>query len=125
MPVWRDDGKELFYVSAAGALMRVGVESGATWARTPPTHVIGPGYLLAPPVDIGRSYDISSDGQRFLVVKDSQGIDNTSSRSIIDQRLCINGRGGGEHDSAALSYAWARASISGMSSRAIPPDSRL
>ena len=46
-PLWARNGKELFYVSLTGTLMSVGVESGATWAATAPTQLIGRGYLLA------------------------------------------------------------------------------
>jgi len=45
---------------------------------------VGEGYLTAPPVDIGRSYDVSPDGQRFLMIKDGDGTAQTAaSRSII------------------------------------------
>jgi hypothetical protein len=82
-PLWARNGKELFYVSLTGTLMRVGVESGATWAPTAPTQLIGRGYLLAPPIDSGRSYDVSLDGQRFLMIKDSYTAENAGARSII------------------------------------------
>ena len=36
-PLWAPNGQELFYVSPAGALMRVGVERGPSWAATTPT----------------------------------------------------------------------------------------
>jgi hypothetical protein len=42
------------------------------------------GYLLAPPIDSGRSYDVSPDGQKFLMIKDSFGsTENAPSRSIV------------------------------------------
>jgi serine/threonine-protein kinase len=83
-PLWARDGKELFLVSLTGTLMRVGVESGATWGATLPTQLIGAGYMLAPPIDTGRSYDVSPDGKQFLVIKDSVGsTENGSVRGII------------------------------------------
>jgi hypothetical protein len=36
-PLWSRSGQELFFVSSTGALMRVGVERGASWAATAPT----------------------------------------------------------------------------------------
>ena len=82
-PLWSRNGRELFYVSLTGALMRVGIESGPASATTP-TQLIGEGYMTAPPIDIGRSYDVSPDGQRFLMIKDGDGSNQTAApRSII------------------------------------------
>jgi Tol biopolymer transport system component len=60
-PRWRSDGKELFYVAADSTLMAVAVRSGATFAAGPPTALFK--------VEAERSsfYDVTADGQRFLV----------------------------------------------------------
>jgi Tol biopolymer transport system component len=68
-PLWSPSGQELFYVSRTGAILRVGVGAGASWAATASEVAVKEGYATAPPVNIGRTYDISPDGQRFLVVK--------------------------------------------------------
>jgi serine/threonine-protein kinase len=68
-PLWSRDGPELFYVSPTGALMRVGVERAASWAATTPTMLLKDGSVMTPGNNLGRNYDISPDGQRFLVVK--------------------------------------------------------
>jgi len=82
-PLWSRNGRELFYVSLTGALMRVGIDNGPASA-TAPTQLIGEGYLTAPPIDLGRTYDVSPDGQRFLMIKDGDGTAQTAaSRSII------------------------------------------
>ena len=39
-PLWARNGQELFYLGPDGALMRVGVERGATWAATAPTKLL-------------------------------------------------------------------------------------
>ena len=67
-PLWSRTGEELFYVSPADAILRVGVERGASWAATTPATVVKEGYVN-PSGFPGRNYDISSDGQRFLMVK--------------------------------------------------------
>ena len=67
-PLWSRSGQELFYVSPAGAIMRVGVERGASWAATTPVVIVKEGYM-APAGFPGRSYDVSPDGQRFLMLK--------------------------------------------------------
>ena len=48
--------------------MRVGVERSATWAATTPTRVLGSGYYYGAGF-VGRTYDVSPDGQRFLMLK--------------------------------------------------------
>ena len=55
-----------------GALMGVQVKStGSSWAATSPVRVLEPGYWSSDE-RIGRQYDISPDGKRFLVVTPSR-----------------------------------------------------
>ena len=71
-PLWTKNGQELIYVSPTGALMRVGVSPGASWSATKPSVVVKEGYATNP-VWWGRSYDVSLDGQRFLMIKEGVG----------------------------------------------------
>jgi eukaryotic-like serine/threonine-protein kinase len=68
-PLWARSGKELFYVAADGVLMRVPVEAnGATWNAGTPAKLLEGRYLTE--VNSGvRMYDVSPDGQRFLMIK--------------------------------------------------------
>jgi eukaryotic-like serine/threonine-protein kinase len=75
-PLWARSGQELFYVSPTGALMRVGVERSASWSATTPTLLVKEGYFTTPGTNPGRMYDLSSDGQRFLMMKEG-GADQT------------------------------------------------
>src|SRR5262245_918427 len=69
-PLWSRTGQELFYVSPVGAILRVGVEAGTRWAATMPLTIVKEGYMTGQLVLFpGRSYDVSPDGQRFLVLK--------------------------------------------------------
>ena len=72
-PLWAASGQELVFASPTGALMRVGVDRGPTWAATPATLVVKEGYVTTPGSLSGRSYDIAPDGQRFLVIKEAGG----------------------------------------------------
>jgi len=72
-PLWAPNGEELFYLSPAGALMSIGVERGRSWAATSSTLVIKEGYFTVPAGSFGRTYDISPDGQRFLMLKEGGG----------------------------------------------------
>jgi Tol biopolymer transport system component len=69
-PAWSRSGDELFYVAPGGALMavRVDTRSEAFIAAAPVKVVEGP-YATGAPVT-GRNYDVSTDGKRFLMVKE-------------------------------------------------------
>jgi len=69
-PLWARSGQELFYASPTGAIMRVGVERGPSWAATPPTMLVKEGYFTMSDGNPGREYDVSPDGQRFLMIKE-------------------------------------------------------
>ena len=67
-PLWARNGQELFYVGADGALLRVPVEvSGATWHAGAPVKLFDGRYVNTG--TSGRTYDVSPDGQRFLMIK--------------------------------------------------------
>jgi serine/threonine-protein kinase len=73
-PLWSRDGRELFYVSPANALMRVGVERNSSWTVTTPTMLLKDGSVITLSGNPGRSYDVSPDGQRFLVLKPANAL---------------------------------------------------
>jgi len=58
--------------------MRVGVERGPSWAATTPTLVVKEGYFTSPGGNPGRTYDIAPDGQRFLMIKEGGGSEQTA-----------------------------------------------
>jgi dipeptidyl aminopeptidase/acylaminoacyl peptidase len=69
-PVWRPDGKELFFISADGKVMSVALRPGATFdgaAATPLFRI--PGDILD--LSVVTQYDVSPDGQRFLMNLDT------------------------------------------------------
>jgi serine/threonine-protein kinase len=80
-PIWTRAGQELIYVSPTGALMSVGVVRGPSWAATTPTVVVKEGYFTIPSW-WGRSYDVSPDGQRFLMIKEG-GADGAAAPTSI------------------------------------------
>jgi hypothetical protein len=64
-PVWRADGKEIFYVAPDSMMMAVPVESGENFFRPGAPKALFPTRLdLDPPA---REYDVTADGQRFLL----------------------------------------------------------
>jgi Tol biopolymer transport system component len=62
-PIWRRDGKELFYITPDGKLMSVEIKIGSTFEPGVPKLLfdVATARTLA-----GNSYDVSTDGQRFL-----------------------------------------------------------
>jgi eukaryotic-like serine/threonine-protein kinase len=68
-PKWRRDGKELFYLALDGKLIAVPIKLGATTVDPGipvplfQTRIEGAGGAA----DIFHQYDVSADGQRFLV----------------------------------------------------------
>jgi WD40-like Beta Propeller Repeat len=66
-PLWSRNRKELFYVTLEGAVMSVPVQQGTTWQHGPATQVVRPGYFHAG--EVYRTFDVSLDGQRFLMIK--------------------------------------------------------
>ncbi len=63
-PAWSPDGTELFYLSG-GKVMAVPIETKPAFKAGKP-RVLFQGSF-------SRGFDISADGQRFLMVKDQEG----------------------------------------------------
>jgi hypothetical protein len=64
-PVWRGDGRELFYRAADGKLMAVPVSSGADFAPGAPIPLFQP-RAAGGGLGVGWFYDVAPDG-RFLI----------------------------------------------------------
>jgi serine/threonine-protein kinase len=72
-PLWSRNGSELFYYVAPDTIMALPVRLGAEVVLgNPQVGAKGP-YSVA--INAGRHYDVSADGQRFLVLKDAQAPD--------------------------------------------------
>jgi eukaryotic-like serine/threonine-protein kinase len=68
-PVWSANGRELFF-RTGNKMMVVGITAGANFAATPPR------LLFEGSFDAGKAgtagYDVSPDGQRFLMVQPTE-----------------------------------------------------
>ena len=68
-PLWSPDGRELFYRDLdAEKLVVVDVETGAEFAASTPRVLFD--YCYFGDAAYGRTYDITPDGQRFVMVKE-------------------------------------------------------
>jgi serine/threonine-protein kinase len=72
-PLWAPNGQELLYLAPDGALMSVRVEPGAIWTASTPTKLFDGRqyYTGGGATNIPRTYDVSPDGKRFLMIKPS------------------------------------------------------
>jgi eukaryotic-like serine/threonine-protein kinase len=73
-PLWARRGRELFYLVEPGRMMAVPIQPGPTFVAGNPQVVFERRYFTAG----GRSYDVSPDGQRFLMIKDASATSDTS-----------------------------------------------
>jgi eukaryotic-like serine/threonine-protein kinase len=80
-PMWARNGRELFYLDASNTLNVAPVSAaGGTFVAGRPSKVFDANYATPFPP---RQYDVSTDGQRFLMLKDSSGGSNTTPASMI------------------------------------------
>lgn len=80
-PLWRRDGRELFFLTQDGILMAVDIHSGASFSAGIPHPLFRtfiPPYAGAPELP-AHGYAVSKDGQRFLV---NQAASDASVRSL-------------------------------------------
>jgi hypothetical protein len=73
-PVWAHNGRELelFYIDASDALMSVSVQAaGSSLERGNPIKLFDAGRYFVRSGFTARTYDVSADGQRFLMVKNN------------------------------------------------------
>lgn len=71
-PRWRRDGKELFFLSPDKKLMAVSVKAGATFEFREPVTLFQTRAREALSSEEAFTYDVSPDGQRFLINVNSE-----------------------------------------------------
>jgi hypothetical protein len=70
-PRWNRNGHELFYRNG-NKMMAVSVSTGAELISSPPRILFDQRYAFGANVTLAN-YDVSADGQRFVMVKDDPG----------------------------------------------------
>jgi hypothetical protein len=66
-PRWRQDGKELFYLSVDGKMMAAAVTTGASFESGSPVALFQTHRRQPISSQDHFSYDVTGDGQRFLI----------------------------------------------------------
>ena len=78
-PVWARDGRELFYLNGE-AVMAVSIDTEPSFAAGNPEVVFEGQYFGE---QGGRAYDVSPDGERFLMIKPVESMSITSQIIIV------------------------------------------
>ena len=68
---WSPDGRQLFYRGPDGSVIGVTVDTRAGFEAGPPQTVVREGYFTEGGGVFGRTYDVSADAKRFLMIKQS------------------------------------------------------
>jgi serine/threonine-protein kinase len=73
-PMWSRDGRELYYRDFDGGMWALPVEPGRVFAPGPAVRLFSnPSYSGRGKLMSARTYDLSPDGQRFLMIKAQPG----------------------------------------------------
>jgi eukaryotic-like serine/threonine-protein kinase len=81
-PTWRGDGKEIFYVGADGKMMAVPVELGESFFRPGTPRPLFQTTLSS--LSTTREYDVTPDGQRFLINQANDGVEEIPITVIVN-----------------------------------------
>jgi serine/threonine-protein kinase len=79
-PVWARNGRELFYLDGTNAVTSVPIRTAPTFSAGAPTKLFDGRYVGGP---FWRTYDVSRDGQRFLMIKDSATAEQPSTPTSV------------------------------------------
>jgi serine/threonine-protein kinase len=80
-PLWARSGRELFYLDGTNAVTSVPIQTTPSFTHGTPTKLFDGRYYSSTPN--GRTYDVSLDGQQFLMIKDNVAGDQTSTPTSI------------------------------------------
>jgi eukaryotic-like serine/threonine-protein kinase len=69
-PLWRNDGKEIFFITEEGKLMASEIRSGSGFESGIPRELFQAGMKSG--FGLGYGYVVSKDGQRFLLIAPAQ-----------------------------------------------------
>ena len=79
--MWARDGSELYYVSSRGSLMAIPIRTGSSFTYGSAASIIDMPFTNDPVERSGRSYDVSPDGDRFLMLEDAN--DSATSEIVV------------------------------------------
>jgi eukaryotic-like serine/threonine-protein kinase len=89
-PRWRGDGKELFYIGSDGKMMAAPVTTGANFDAGTPDPLFQAGARPAISSNDTFDYDVSRDGQRFLIITQAKSVENQPISVIVNWSARLN-----------------------------------
>ena len=69
-PIWRGDGKEIYYYGSDGTLVAAAVDAAGDQLEIGETHSLFPARRIFP---LGNPFDVSADGKKFLLMMPPAG----------------------------------------------------
>jgi eukaryotic-like serine/threonine-protein kinase len=88
-PLWARRGRELFFLDAANLLHGAAVTTSPTFGVATPFKILNNAYFVVSGIS-GRSYDISPDGKRFLLIKESRDANPRSTSTAASMVVVVN-----------------------------------
>jgi serine/threonine-protein kinase len=82
-PLWAKNGQGLFFLGLNGAVMTISVGHGAVWSAGNPTKLFDDAYFHGVGAGVGRTYDVSADGKRFLMIKQPGGSESSDTAAFV------------------------------------------
>jgi hypothetical protein len=89
-PRWRGDGKELFYIGLDGKMMVALVTTGANFDASTPGALFQAGVRPAISSNDTFDYDVSRDGQRFLIITQAKTGESQPISVIVNWNAKLN-----------------------------------
>jgi Tol biopolymer transport system component len=92
MPIWRRDGRELFYVAKDGMLTSVAIrQQGARPAVGDPQPLFPIRYVVSGPEPAQRPYDVAPDGERFVVIRRAPDVEPDDAVFVVNWTRALLG----------------------------------
>lgn len=89
-PRWRGDGKELFYLSSAGKMMAAPITIGTNFDAGTPVALFQTTPRQPVLVNDLLVYDVSRDGQRFLINTEVKQAETTPMSVVLNWPAKLN-----------------------------------
>jgi len=86
-PLWARSGRELFYLDVNHVLMAVPVRMAPSFSAGNPAKVFDTRYAVP---QTGRTYDVSPDGRRFLMIKENTTAEQNSNATPASMVVVLN-----------------------------------
>jgi eukaryotic-like serine/threonine-protein kinase len=92
-PIWRADGRELYYLEPSGSLVSVDVTATtSTFAASPPRYLFDTG-VRTPNREL-ENYAVTGDGQRFLIKQPVESGDRIRYSVVLDWPVLLSKKEG-------------------------------